>query len=228
MVRRVILLIASLLLFAPISNAQADQPQPAQPNAPEVSFELTWRGADPQWFQVAIDSTGRASYQSQAKTEPNETPGDPYILKFTASQKLRDQVFALAKELNYFKMDLNYTGKEHIANTGDKVLSYTAEGKTTKATFNWSPNPKADELASLFQQMSNCFELGRKLDYSLRFDKLGVDQQLKQLESLQRKGYLPGLSVLVPQLERVLADPATMNISRQRANYLLYQAKNEK
>ena len=228
MFQRLSFLIATLLVLASTATAQPDQPQAALPHDPQVTFELTWRAANPQWFLISIDSTGRASYQSQAHTEPNETPGDPYELKFTATQKLRDQVFNTAKELNYFKDDLSYTGKEKIANTGDKTLTYTAEGKQSKATFNFSSNPKAEELVTVLQEMSGCFELGRQLDYALRFDKLGVDQRLKQLESLERERKLPGLAVLVPILERVLSDPSTMNISRQRANFLIYAAKSEK
>jgi hypothetical protein len=227
MLKRLSFLLITILAIASMAIAQADQPQPDAPNQPQVTFELTWRAANPQWYQIAIDSTGRASYQSQAHTEPNETPGDPYILKFTASEKLRGEIFNDAKALNYFKSDLSYTGKEHIASTGDKTLSYAAEGKVTKATFNHSANPKAQELVKLFQQMSTTFELGRQLDYSLRFDKLGVDQRLKQLESLERDRLLTGLPVLVPILERILNDPTTMNISRQRANFLIYAAKNE-
>jgi hypothetical protein len=228
MFQRFSFLIALIFVSTSIVFSQPDQPQPQLPNAPQVTFEITWRASDPQWFQVAVDSTGRASYQSQAQTEPNETPGEPYMLKFTTTERLRNQIFALTKDLNYFKDDLSYKGAQRIADTGDKVLTYTVEGKTTKTSFNYSPNQKADELAAIFQQLSNTFEMGRKLDYSLRFDKLGVDAQLKILESWQRSGSLRGLQVLVPMLERVLNDPATMNMSRQRANYLIYQAKLEK
>jgi hypothetical protein len=76
--------------------------------------------------------------------------------------------------------------------------------------------------------MSATFELGRQLDYSLRFDKLGVDQRLKQLEELERERSAPGLQVLVPSLERVLNDPTSMNLSRQRASFLINAAKAEK
>jgi len=228
MLQRFTLIAAAVLALSPFAFSQADEPQPKSPNTGQVSFELNWKAADPQWFLITVDATGRATYQSQPHTEADQTPADPFELKFMATEKIRSEIFDRARELNYFQGNLDYMGKERIARTGDKTLSYTAEGKTTKATFNWSPNPKAEDLASLFQQMSNCFELGRKLDYALRFDKLGVDERLKQLESLERRGYLPGVQVLVPILERVLNDPNTMNITRQRANYLLYAAKNEK
>jgi hypothetical protein len=211
-----------------LATAQNDQPKADDPNQPNVIFELTWKAANPQWFQIAVDSTGRASYQSQPHTGPSETPGDPYELKFTASPKLVKEVFETAKELDYFKTNLSYAGKTNVANTGDKILSYRAEGKTTKATFNYTPNPKAQELTKLFQQMSNTFELGQQLEYSLRFDKLGVDQRLKALESLERDHAAPGLQVLVPVLQRVLNDPTSMNMSRQRATFLIYAAKSEK
>ena len=227
MLQRISFLFLSVLMAAS-AFAQPDKPQPAKPGTPQVTFDLLWRAVDPQWYQISIDSAGRASYQSQPRTQPNETPGDPYMLKFTATAKVRDEVFQLTRDLNFFAEDLSYKGKEHIADTGAKTLSYTAEGRTTKSTFNWSPNPKAQELTTLFQRMSNCFELGRQLDYALRFDKLGVDQKLKELETLQRADPLPGLQVLEPTLQRILDDPETMNISRQRANYLLFAAKSEK
>jgi hypothetical protein len=134
----------------------------------------------------------------------------------------------MAKDLNYFKTDLSFSGKEKIASTGEKVLSYTAEGKTSKAKFDYSPDSKAQQLAKLFQQMSGTFELGRQIEYALRFDRLGVDQKLKELEELEREHSAPGLQVLVPVLERVLNDPTSMNLSRQRATFLIQAAKSEK
>jgi hypothetical protein len=55
-----------------------------------------------------------------------------------------------------------------------------------------------------------------------------VDQRLKQLEELEREHTAPGLQVLVPSLERVLNDPTSMNLSRQRASFLINAAKAEK
>jgi len=228
MLQRVSFVLVTILAVSFLAAAQTEQPESSRLGEPRVSFESTWKAANPQWFQIAIDSTGRATYQSQPHSEPNETPGDPYVLNFTASPKLLRQVFDDAKELNDFQTDLKYGGKEKIANTGDKSLSYTVGGKTTKAEFNFSPNPKAQELAKLFQQLSATFELGRQLEYAIRYDKLGVDQRLKQLESLERDHAAAGLQVLVPTLERILNDPTTMNISRQRANFLIYAAKSEK
>src|SRR4051812_9687484 len=102
MVQRCFLIFVFMVAITSLAIAQADQPQPDAANVPQVTFEVSWRAANPQWFQIAIDSTGRASYQSQAHTEPNETPGDPYELKFTASQKLRNEVFNVAKDLDFF------------------------------------------------------------------------------------------------------------------------------
>ena len=71
---RLSFLLVTIGAISSIGLAQADQPQKDAPNQPQVTFELTWRAANPQWFQVAIDSAGHATYQSQPHTEPNETP----------------------------------------------------------------------------------------------------------------------------------------------------------
>src|SRR4051794_35800178 len=137
--RKLWVLIGLVLFGSSQLFGQADAPQAPRPNVPQVTFELTWRANDPQWYQVAIDSIGRASYQSQPHTNAGETPGDPFVIKFTATEKMRKQVFDGAKELNYFQGDFTYQGNQRMADTGDKVLSYTAEGKTTKTSYNWTP-----------------------------------------------------------------------------------------
>ncbi len=186
---------------------------------PTVTFELNWRQADPRWYLISVDSTGYASYRSEPRTEPNETPGDPFELRFTASEPTRTEVFQLAQQLNDFKG--NFESKSKVAQTGIKTLTYRQGSEDNHTSLNYSDNPKMNELISLFQKMSTTFELSRKLDYDLRFDKLGLDRDLKSLEHLEAQHDLAELQVIAPTLERIVNDNAIMNIARQRARRLL-------
>jgi hypothetical protein len=73
--------------------------------------------------------------------------------------------------------------------------------------------------------MSTTFELSRKLDYDLRFDKLGLDRDLKGMEEVNKHHGLIELQVISPTLQRIANDNSIINISRQRARRLLGEAQ---
>lgn len=202
--------------------AQQNPLDPGKPDAPvpQITFELRWRAADPQWYQVSIEPTGPASYQSQPQAQDSDTPSDPYVLRFIASEATRTRIFAMAKDLNYFQG--NFESKNNkIARTGDKTLTYRFGDKVSSTTLNYSDNQEMNRLIDVFQKMSLTFELSRKLDYDLRFDKLGLERDLKSLEQMDKDHNLIELQVIAPTLERITGDTSVMNISRQRARRLL-------
>lgn len=210
-----------ILLLSAMCSAQENPLDPSTPNAPirQVVFEFNWRLVDPQWYQISVEPTGRATYESKPQTKEGETPGDPYILRFIASEPTRVKIFELARALNYFRG--NFESKYKVARTGDKTLTYRDGDKQSKTTLNYSDNPQMNQMIDIFQKMSTTFEMSRKLDYDLRFDKLGLDHDLGSMEDMNKSHNLLELQVIAPTLERIANDSAVMNISRQRARRLL-------
>ena len=60
-----------------------------------------------------------------------------------------------------------------------------------------------------------------------RFNKLGLEEELKAMESAAESHSLAELQIVVPTLESIADDPAILNIARQRAKRLLAKAKSE-
>lgn len=214
-----ILTIVLLLLCPMPGEAQDLDPNRENSAVPVITFEVSWKQVDPQWYEVAIESTGRMSYSSQPRVQEKETPGDPFLLKFTATEATRTRAFELAKALNYFQGNFEHKGK--VAQTGTKTLRYKDGEKVTETTFNYSSNPAILELTSMFQKISTTMEFGRRIAYHLRFDKLGVDAQLKRMEDLNKSGMLLEVQALEPLLKQIISDRSFMNLSRQRAQRLL-------
>jgi hypothetical protein len=208
-----------LLIACSLFCQSTKQAEPAE-GAPLVTFELDWRAVDPQYYTISIDSAGRASYMSQPHTEPGETPGDPYLLKFTADPRDAAEIFRLAAELNYFQGKFDNLGKK-VAQTGIKTLRYRNGAKQNSTDYNASTNPKLNELTALFQRMSTTFEFGRTLQNKMRYDKLGLDAILKRMEEMQRGGQLAELQAIAPTLTQIANDPSVMNVARQSARRLL-------
>jgi hypothetical protein len=82
-----------------------------------------------------------------------------------------------------------------------------------------------NQLISIFQRISTTFELAQKLDFDVRFDKLGIDRDLKSLEHLEADHQLAELQVISPLLERIANDNGIMNIARQRARRLIEKSR---
>jgi len=221
-VRRVAPLLM-IVLFSAICFAQSHDVTPSYTKdsaaAPTISFELDWREADPQRYSITVASTGAATYKSQPHLEKNETAGDPFTMEFTATEETRGRIFELARALNYFQGDFEFKG--NIAKTGTKTLTYKDGNKESHTTINYSGNPQLMQEVSIFQNISNTMELGRRLAYQIRFDKLGVDSLLKRMEEMDKQGTLLEIQAIEPVLKQIATERSFMNIARQRAQRLL-------
>lgn len=196
-----------------------------------VSFDRVWKAATPPQYTITVDSSGRGRYVSweapdsskppQQGTPEAAQPAEPdFTLEFDVSPATRDLVFQLTKEANYFAGDYDY--KAHrMADTGKKVLTYAAPGKTFQTAYNWSENKAIDRLTKLFGGISNTIEHGRKLQFLKRFDKLGLEAELKGMEELAQSGDLAEIQIIATTLENIANDVNILNIARQRARRLL-------
>ena len=220
---RKILIFVCLWFLGAAAVAQSAQPRVEAPGEqpqkvpPIISFTVDFPDDIPPFYNIAIESTGRAEYKS---TPEPKNIGDPYILKFVASEPTRTRLFELARQLNFFRGNFDYT-KNKIAFTGTKTLTFKNADEEHETTYNWSENPLIQEITEIFQGAEETIELGRQLQDKYRYDKLGVDAVLKSLEENEKDHRLAEMQVLQPILTRIANDPAMMNISRRRAELLL-------
>jgi len=218
-------LLLALLAASTLLHAQAPQHEPNQPRRPDVptvTFTFDWPSLEPHRYIIAVDSSGNAAYQSWTADSTAEPSGadDPYLLKVTVSPTARDRIFALARQLKYFNGDFEYH-KHRVAATGDKTLAYADPDRQHETRYNWSENPDIDELTALFQGMSTTLESGRRLERLRRFERLGLDEELKNLEHAAVEHRATELQAIAPILVQLAEDPAVLNIARQRARHIL-------
>jgi hypothetical protein len=226
-----------LLLVTIAGAAQAGNPnlEPGTTNVsvPTVSFELTWASADPPHYSISIDSAGRAAYQADpASKDPSQT-GDPYLLKWEASQATRSRIFDLAKRARFFKGSFD-SGNKRIAFSGTKTLTYMEGPRDgtqppsrevyNQTSYNWSKDPAIQQLTEMFEGISATLVFGRKLQFDSRFDKLSLDDDLKQMETALQDNRLVELRAIAPVLRDLTQDPNVLNIARERAQRLLQSA----
>ncbi len=205
------------LLLAVLSLSASAAGQAAQAT---VSFSLDFPGSNPSHYEVSVAEDGKGSYSSNGQLNRDSDPADPAPLSFTLSDKVRQQVFDLAKRAHYFKGKVD-SGNTKIANTGVKVLTFKSADQNSQATYNYSPVVPIEQLTAIFEGLSTTLEFGRRLNYFHKYQKLALDQDLKTLEDLQHEGNLGDIQAIAPILNGIADDASVMNVSRARALRLL-------
>lgn len=219
-----------LLIVAAVLTlwGQEAQQNPTNPALPAITFDRVWEAYKPQSVTFTVQATGPARYVSRNPfTPPDQTGADPdYLLDFTLSSKNQEKLFRDAREANYFHGD--FTFKKHVvASTGKKTLSYSDSTRHFSTTYDYSENKAIQEITNLFSGISNTIEHGRKLQFLRRFDKLGLEAELKVMEDAAESHSLVEMQLIAPTLESIAEDAAILNIARQRAHRLLAKANSE-
>jgi hypothetical protein len=227
MVRRPLTLLFVLFALPCACLAQSPNPHPVDSQAvlPIVSFDFLLEGSAPPHYSIAVAPDGQATYRSdEPPAAAGAAPQPPYVHQFLVSDTTRSRIFDIAAALQCFQGEFEYRGGR-IANMGAKTLKCTYADRESHTTYNYSTNPRLQELTTLFQNVSNTMESGRRLDYLQRYDKLGLEAELKFMEEQEKSKQLAELQAVAPQLERILNDGAILNVTRHRAEHLLQVIK---
>ena len=217
------LMVLSICLSALASSQQAD----SSPAPPTVTFSCYWAAYTPQEYTITVQENGGVKYVSRNPAQPPDANGvrdEDYVFDFTMSPGNRAKIFELAEQANYFDGKFDYT-KHAIASTGKKTLSYADNKRRFQTTYNWSENTAVDQLTKIFSGISATIEHGRKLLFLRRFDRLGLEAELKGMEQMAQNHDLAEIQIIAPTLENIANDAAVLNIARQRARRLLAMAK---
>jgi len=212
-------LLAAVLSWLPAVAQQATEPPaPVRTGQEEVIFLFDWPQGRP-WtsYSLRVQADGKTHFEGDPS--PAETDSDPFQQDLLLSETNRRKIFDLAKRANYFQGNFDYPKK--IAQTGKKTLEYQSPSVQASTTYNWSQNTDIQELTRIFQGVATTLDYGRKLTFQYRFDKLGMDQRIKELEQLQQQGYVEELQAIEPILRRIADDPNIMHITRESAKHLL-------
>jgi len=192
---------------------------------PSITFDRFWNNFTPQSVTMTVSANGAGKYSSR-NPEKTGDDVDDFQTEFTMSPAGRDKLFRYAKEANYF--DGDFTFKKHVvASTGKKTLSYSDVTRHFSTTYDYSENKAIQEITNILTGVSNTIEHGRKLKFLRRFDKLGLEEELKAMEDAAESHNLAELQIIRATLESIAEDSTILNIARQRAKKLLLKANSE-
>jgi hypothetical protein len=201
----------ALLLALCCFVAAGSWANPPQPGGDQIFFSKSFPGSKPEYFEVTVDSSGKASYRE----DPAEDP-----IEFELNDQEVREVFDLAQKMNRFQTPLQSDRK--VAFTGAKTLRYrTAAGEEAEAKFTFSTNTDAQQIVAWFESAGETERHFLELDRVVRFDRLGVNKALLLFQSSFDKGRVVGAKQFLGILGTIAEDTKFMHMARARAAALI-------
>jgi hypothetical protein len=185
-----------------------------------VAFTLDFPASDPAHYSISVRSDGHVTYESKGKISTDSNDREPFQGEFTLTEATRAQIFDLAARAKYFSGKVD-SGNKKLAFTGQKKLTYSDGQRNTTATYNFSQQAAVQQLTTLFAALSATLEFGRRLTYDHRYQKLALDEELKNMEREATGGGLAELQAVKPILQAIYDDQSVINVVRARAQRIV-------
>lgn len=206
--RPVLAVLLLCTVFAAASSALA------APGSGLFTYRRIFKSSAPEFIEIKIaESSGKSTIEIRQLDE------DPGSSPFEVSPTLKTKIFELVSQLNYFRgLDLDVHRK--IANLGEKTFRWENGAESYEVKFNYTLNTAATQLLQICEGLARQQELVELLQRRMKYDRLGVNDALLQLESDLSKGVLPEPQSVLPLLDQIAGDPRFVEIARQRARAL--------
>jgi hypothetical protein len=174
---------------------------------PRVEFTKSFPGSIPAYVGISVDTSGKGEYKQAVDDD------QPQPIQLEASEAA--QLFALVEKLGKFSTPLESGLK--VAFTGAKTFRYEDGDTKNETKFNYTQDPDGQLLLDWFERIAETSRHVINLERTARFDRLGLDEALLQLQATFDQHRLAGARQLLPILDRIAKNKSAFNRVRERA-----------
>ncbi|HUO29538.1 MAG TPA: hypothetical protein VMU80_09990 [Bryobacteraceae bacterium] len=160
---------------------------------PRLSFTKSFPGSTPPYIGITVDKNGAGEYK--------EAENDDNPVHFQMAATDVSQMFDLAAKLGYFDHPLASPLK--VAFMGDKTFRYEDGTRKNEVKFNFSEDLSAQALTDWFERISESEQLLTIVQVAAKYDHLGVDKALLQLQAAYERKRLVAIEQYLPLLDRI-------------------------
>jgi hypothetical protein len=213
------------LFFLFVSSLPLSAQSPAPLQIPQISFDFTRPGLPTPKFTLTLSADGTGTYAGQEVPTPSRysnvpSAPRPFERTLTLSQATTKKIFDLAAATP-FSDSLCASKARNIADTGAKIIAYTSAGERRSCTYNYTDRKDVAALTTLFLNLAETMDEGRRLEFMHRFDRLGLDAELISYTRQLDEGNAMEPGMIAPTLHSLVDDAALLQRVRMRAAALL-------
>jgi hypothetical protein len=178
-----------------------------------ITYRKVFKSSYPEFTEIKISQSGAATYDIRQLSDAS-TPQAAQI-----SGPLVARIFDLAAKLHDFN-GIDIEMHHRIANLGQKTFTYQNGAETHSVTFNYTLNQPASQLLAIFDDLARQQTDLSDLKRTMRYDRLGVNDVLLQVEKDYDNRLFLQPDQLLPTLDQLAADTHFIDIARERARTL--------
>ncbi len=178
--------------------------------AQKLTIIREFPGSTPPHLMVEIDPSGKGVYKEGADSE--------WPIKFTLTQAEVKELFDLAARCDYFKRELESGLK--VAFMGTKTFRWEQGASKQEVKFNYTQDEPGKLLQDWFEKIAESEQHFLRLERSVKYDKLGVNQALLYIATADDEKRIVSLEQFLPLLDRVQKNDAYLHMARERAAQL--------
>jgi hypothetical protein len=204
---------ASLFFLLGGSSYAVQESARASAEAATITFRKVFKSSYPEFVEIKVTESGTGTFDIRQLDESS----NPQPL--TLGQRLAQRIFQLAAALHDFQ-GIQLEARRRIANLGQKTFRYDSGGETHEVSFNYTLNNSANQLLDIFEGISREEGDISDLRRTMRYDRLGVNDVLLQVQSDYDQKLLPEPDQLLSTLDAIANDDKIINIARDRARNL--------
>jgi len=182
----------------------------------KLVWSKSFPGSTPAFVKITIERNGSAIYVEELN--------DPQPFQFKLNESEVNMMYRLAERLGWFNRTLE-SGLP-VAKMGEKTLRYEDGPKAQEQKFNYTTDLDAQALADWFERITESERLLMELERSARFDKLGVNKIILQIQIAWEKKRLVAPDQFLKWLDRIVKSESYMNMARDRASLLANAFRN--
>jgi len=178
-----------------------------------ITYRKIFKSSYPEFVEIRVSESGSGTADIRQLSDD----ANPRPLEIAAP--LAHRIFDLAAKLHNFDgIDLEM--HRRIANLGEKTFRYDRGSETHQVTFNYTLDRSAAQLLEIFESLVRQETDLSDLKRTMRYDRLGVNDVLQQIEKDYDRKLLPEPEQFLASLDQVAADEHFIDIARERARTL--------
>jgi hypothetical protein len=173
---------------------------------PRLLLSKRFPHSRPEYAELRIERDGRVEYRESPEEEP---------LRIKLTREETDAVFDLAEKCDRFRKPLESELK--VARMGEKLFRWEDGDEKHEVKFNYTLDLTGQALLDWYEKIVESEMYLIDLERTARYDVLGVNQSLLQLQSGYDKKRLVSIEQYLPMLDRIAKNEKYMNMARERA-----------
>ncbi|MDQ2900938.1 MAG: hypothetical protein M3Y07_14240 [Acidobacteriota bacterium] len=176
-------------------------------DVPKIYYSKSFPGSVPAYVAITVEPSGAAEYR--------DDPKDDNPIRFQMAPASADEIFALAGKLEKFARPLESPAM--VAKMGMKTFRFEQGAEKREVRFNYTEDPDARLLSDWFERISETEQNLINLERAAKYDKLGVNNALLQLEAAMDRKRLVAPQQMLPMLDRIAKNESYLHMARARA-----------